>query len=145
MIKIKVKKLHIDAKLPKFQHDGDVCADLYALNAVTIVRAGVEAIPTGIALEIPVGYEGQIRPRSGLALNSSLGVLNSPGTIDSGYRGEIKVIMFDTNKQGLDYWITKGQRIAQIAIREVPEVEFVEVKTLSKTDRGDDGFGSTGK
>ena len=93
-------------------------------------------------MEIPAGYEGQVRPRSGLALKEGITVLNTPGTIDSGYRGEVKTIMI--NQGDSSFQITKGMRISQLAIRPVPEVEFIEVNELSDTDRGEGGFGSTG-
>ncbi|MGY5871580.1 MAG: dUTP diphosphatase, partial [Candidatus Thorarchaeota archaeon] len=96
----------------------------------------------GIAVEIPIGYEGEVRPRSGLALKEGLTVLNTPGTIDSGYRGEVKTIMI--NHSDKPFQITKGMRISQLAIRPVPEVTFIEVDELSDTDRGEGGFGSTG-
>jgi len=129
--------------MPKAAKSGDVAFDLYS-NVDYELRSGERfAIPTGIALEIPPGYEGQVRPRSGLALKEGITVLNTPGTIDSGYRGEVKTIMINHN--GEAFKITKGMRISQLAIRPVPEVEFIEVDELSDTERGEGGFGSTGK
>jgi dUTP pyrophosphatase len=98
-------------------------------------------VPTGIALEIPFEYEGQVRPRSGLAANSGIGVLNAPGTIDSDYRGEIKVILFNLSKE--DFKIKKGDRIAQLIISRVERIDLVEVNDLESTKREDGGFGST--
>ncbi len=142
-VKVRVKRLSPDARIPKAAKSGDVAFDLYS-NVDYELRPGERfAIPTGIALEIPPGYEGQVRPRSGLALKEGITVLNTPGTIDSGYRGEVKTIMINHNAEA--FKITKGMRISQLAIRPVPEVEFIEVDELSDTERGEGGFGSTGK
>jgi dUTP pyrophosphatase len=124
---VRVKRLSPDAQIPKAARKGDVAFDLYSIIDYELRPGERFAVPTGIAVEIPPGYEGQVRPRSGLALKEGITVLNTPGTVDSGYRG------------------TKGMRISQLAIRPVPEVEFIEVDELSDTERGEDGFGSTGK
>jgi len=100
-------------------------------------------VPTGLFMEIPVGYEGQVRPRSGLAIKSGITVLNSPGTIDADYRGEVKVILI--NLSGTDFVIKSGDRIAQLVIAKCEQTEVVEVETLSETERGVGGFGHTGK
>ena len=100
-------------------------------------------VPTGLFMEIPVGYEGQVRPRSGLAIKSGITVLNSPGTIDADYRGEVKVILI--NLSGNDFVINSGDRIAQLVIAKCEQMEVVEVETLSETERGAGGFGHTGK
>ena len=100
-------------------------------------------VPTGLFMEIPVGYEGQVRPRSGLAIKSGITVLNSPGTIDADYRGEVKVILI--NLSDVDFVIKSGDRIAQLVIAKCEQMEVVEVETLSKTERGAGGFGHTGK
>lgn len=139
---IRVKRLHPDAKIPKAAKVGDVAFDLYSVIDYELKSGERYAVPTGIAIEIPVGYEGQVRPRSGLALKDGITVLNTPGTIDSGYRGEVKTIMI--NHGDISFKITKGMRISQLAIRPVPKVEFIEVDELSDTDRGEGGFGSTG-
>ncbi|MHA1390318.1 MAG: dUTP diphosphatase, partial [Candidatus Thorarchaeota archaeon] len=131
-----------DAKIPKIAKAGDVAFDLYSVIDYEIKPGERYAVPTGIAVEIPVGYEGQVRPRSGLALKEGLTVLNTPGTIDSGYRGEVKTIII--NQGDTAFKISKGMRISQLAIRPVPEVSFIEVDELSDTDRGEGGFGSTG-
>jgi dUTP pyrophosphatase len=141
-VQVRVKRLNPDAKIPKAAKKGDVAFDLYSVIDYEIKPGERYAIPTGIALEIPIGYEGQVRPRSGLALKEGLTVLNTPGTIDSGYRGEVKTIII--NLGDTPFQITKGMRISQLAIRPVPDVEFVEVDELSDTDRGEGGFGSTG-
>ena len=100
-------------------------------------------VPTGLFMEIPVGYEGQVRPRSGLAIKSGITVLNSPGTIDADYRGEVKVILI--NLSDVDFVIKSGDRIAQLVIAKHEHMEVVEVETLSETERGTGGFGHTGK
>ena len=100
-------------------------------------------IPTGLFMEIPVGYEGQVRPRSGLAIKSGITVLNSPGTIDADYRGEVKVILINLSEN--DFVINSGDRIAQLVIAKCEQTEVVEVETLSETERGAGGFGHTGK
>jgi len=99
-------------------------------------------VPTGLFMEIPVGYEGQVRPRSGLAIKSGISVLNSPGTIDADYRGEVKVILI--NLSDVDFVIKSGDRIAQLVIAKCEQTEIVEVETLSQTERGAGGFGHTG-
>ena len=99
-------------------------------------------VPTGLFMEIPVGYEGQVRPRSGLAIKSGITVLNSPGTIDADYRGEVKVILI--NLSDVDFVIKSGDRIAQLVIAKCEQMEVVEIETLSETERGAGGFGHTG-
>ncbi len=141
-ITIRVKRLHPDAMIPKAAKQGDVAFDLYSVIDYELRPGEHYAIPTGIAIEIPRGFEGQVRPRSGLAMREGITVLNTPGTIDSGYRGEVKTIIM--NHGTVPFKITKGMRISQLAIRPVPEVEFIEVEELSDTERGEGGFGSTG-
>ncbi|MGY5865098.1 MAG: dUTP diphosphatase [Candidatus Thorarchaeota archaeon] len=141
-VKVRVKRLSPDARIPKAAKAGDVAFDLYSTIDYELRPGERFAIPTGIAVEIPPGFEGQVRPRSGLALKEGVTVLNAPGTVDSGYRGEVKTIMINHNEES--FKITKGMRISQLAIRPVPEVEFIEVDELSDTDRGEGGFGSTG-
>ncbi len=141
-VQVRVKRLTPDAKIPKAAKAGDVAFDLYSVIDHEIKQGERYAVPTGIAVEIPPGYEGQVRPRSGLALKEGITVLNAPGTIDSGYRGEVKAIMI--NHSDASFQITKGMRISQLAIRPVPKVTFVEVNELSDTERGEGGFGSTG-
>ena len=143
IVKVKYKLLHPDAMPPIFQTLGSVGADLYSIDTTTILGGCTKLIHTGIALEIPYGYEGQIRPRSGNALNHGYTVLNTPGTIDSDYRGEIGVLIFNS---GRDYvQIKKGDRIAQLVIKKVPMVIFEEVEELNDSNRGRNGFGSTGR
>lgn len=137
-----VKKLNPNAKIPTFAHEDDACADLYSDSNFIINPNEIILVSTGIALQINNGWEAQIRPRSGLSYKHGLLILNSPGTIDSGYRGEIKIIIKNTMNK--PYEITKGSRIAQIAIRPVPKITFLEKDVLDDTKRGDGGFGSTG-
>ena len=114
-----------------------------ALNSsIKIYPSNFYLVPLGFKLSIPSGYEGQIRPRSGLALKSGISVLNTPGTIDADYRGELKVILINLGKE--IFTVNRGDRIAQIVIAKLPEISFIEMKTLSSTDRSSGGFGSTG-
>lgn len=140
---VKVKRLSEEARIPHAANKGDVAFDLYALEGYVLRPNERFAVPTGIALEIPPGYEGQVRPRSGLALHEGITILNSPGTIDSGYRGEVKVIVINLSSE--EFAIKEGMRIAQLAIREAPDIVFAEVDELSDTERGEGGFGSSGK
>ena len=139
---VRVKRLTPDSKIPKTSRKGDAAFDLCSIIDYQLEPSTGFAIPTGIALEIPNGYEGQVRPRSGLALHNGVTVLNTPGTIDSGYRGEIKVIMINHGKEA--FTIGKGMRIAQLAIRTVPDVKLEEADVLEESERGAGGFGSTG-
>ena len=142
-MKIKVLKLHEDAKLPEKAHADDAGYDLYAQEDILIPASESRLVPTGIALGLPPSTEAQIRPRSGLALKNQITVLNAPGTIDAGYRGEIKVILINHGKQ--DFEVTKGMRIAQMVIGRVWEAKLEETTCLDETKRGGDGFGSSGE
>ncbi len=139
---VAVKLLHPDAKVPKLANHGDVAFDLYSVEDLTLKPGERYAVATGISLEIAPGYEGQVRPRSGLALKHGVTILNAPGTIDSGYRGEVKSIMINHGKE--PFKIAKGMRIAQLAIRAVPKALFEAVDDLEESERGEGGFGSTG-
>lgn len=141
-ITVKVKKLNPDATIPQQAKPGDAAYDLYSLEDYLLGSQSRLAVHTGLAIEIPIGYEGQVRPRSGLALKQGITVVNSPGTIDSGYRGEVVVILHNLGDGG--FYIKKGMRIAQLAIRPVPVVHFELVDELGESDRGEGGFGSTG-
>ena len=129
--------------LPKYAKKGDAGMDICASEDVWLKPFNRALIPTGIYLEIPDGYECQIRSRSGMAIKKGISVLNSPGTIDSGYRGEIKVIL--KNHCFHSWTINKGDKIAQMVFAPVTVAEFVEVDELTNSERGDGGFGSTGK
>jgi dUTP pyrophosphatase len=143
MIKIKVQS-NDGSVIPEYQSLGSAGADLCAnVDEVVILSSGNQTlIPTGIFLEIPEGYEAQIRPRSGLALKHGITVLNSPGTIDSDYRGEIKVILINLGKE--NFKIEKGMRIAQMVFARVFKGEFIQVDKLNATDRNEGGFGHSG-
>ncbi len=140
-IRIKAEK---GAVLPHYATEGAAGADVSAfLSEPMILRPGeYGAVPTGLHMEIPVGYEVQVRPRSGLALKSGVTVLNAPGTIDSDYRGEVKVILI--NHSSVPFEIRNGDRIAQIVVAKVERLPFEEAESLSGTERGEGGFGSTG-
>ena len=128
---------------PKKAHPDDAGYDLYSrIDAVLEPLSGM-AIPVGFAMELPSGYEAQIRPRSGLAAQHHITVTNSPGTVDANYRGEVKAILYNLGKA--PFTIKRGDRIAQMVICKLPEIELVEATELSQTDRNTNGFGSTGK
>ena len=142
MYTLKVKKLNEDAIIPNFAHKGDAGMDLYSIEKVIIPKNETRLIKTGISIELPHITEAQVRPRSGLALKHSITVLNSPGTIDEGYRGEIGVILINHGKE--DFVVEKHMKIAQMVIKPIYEIHIEEVKDLSDTERGNGGFGSTG-
>lgn len=139
---IKVKRLSRDIQLPEKKSELAAGFDLQSTITTFMSPGSRKLIPCGFAMEIPVGYEGQIRPRSGLAYRKGLTVLNSPGTIDSDYRGEVKVLLINDGVSSQN--VSSGDRIAQLVICPVPDVELEEVDELSDTPRGNNGFGSTG-
>ncbi|WP_291997221.1 dUTP diphosphatase [Candidatus Accumulibacter sp. ACC012] len=139
---LKIKRLSPAATLPEYSFPGDAGLDISSADTVEIAPSEVRLVPTGIAIELPVGTEAQIRPRSGLALKHGITVLNTPGTIDQGYRGELGVILINHGK--LPYQVEVGMRIAQLVIKPVLTVEVEEVEDLSDSERGAGGFGSTG-
>jgi len=144
-VQMKIKLTHEDAVLPKFAYDTDSGFDLYSVDEHVIQPMGRQLIPTGIVIDVPENHEIQIRSKSGLALNQGLFVLNSPGTVDQGYTGEIKVILFNTNKE--DFIVTKGMKIAQAVLCPVvcgKWIDIVKVSEVENKDRSDNGFGSTG-
>ena len=145
MVKILIKKTNRKVITPKYKTDGSSGVDLSAFldKEVVIKPNSLELIPTGLQVAIPEELEIQIRPRSGLAAKESIGVLNSPGTIDSDYRGELKIILF--NHGNKDFIINNGDRIAQMVLVPILKMEFEEVDSLPDTIRGQGGFGSTGK
>ena len=142
-VTIKFQKLTPDAVIPSYAHPGDAGADLVAIESYMLEPGQRLAIPTGLAAEIPQGYEMQVRPKSSLALNYGVTVLNTPGTVDAGYRGEIKVILINFGQSV--FAINPGQRIAQIVIAPVLQAKFVVTESLNESQRGAGGFGSTGK
>lgn len=141
-INIEVVKLNENAILPTYAHENDAGMDLYALENGSVPAGNTTIVSTGIAIAIPDGYVGLIHPRSGLSAKHDITVLNSPGTIDSGYRGEIKVILHNC---GLTYFtFLAGDRIAQLVIQKYTKAQLIEVDGLNDTDRGEGGLGSTG-
>ena len=144
MTKILIKRLSKEVPLPKYETNGSSGMDLAAnINASIDINPGRTAIiPTGLALSIPKGFEVQIRPRSGLAAKQKISVLNTPGTIDADYRGEIKVILINLGQE--PFKIEKGFRIAQMVVCPTVQAQLKEVDDLSETERGKGGFGSTG-
>jgi len=146
-MKIKITKVNkfSDVELPTYQTGGsagmDICADIS--TAITIKSGETALIPTGIAIALPDGYECQVRSRSGLAAKNGIFVINAPGTIDSDYRGEIKIILANFGKE--DFNIEKGMRIAQLVITKYEKAVWQEVDSLDNTNRGAGGFGSTGQ
>ena len=145
MVKILVKKFDKKIKLPVYKTSGSSGMDLmaYVKNKINIKPGKTAMIPTGIAVAIPKNYEIQIRPRSGLAAKKCISVLNTPGTIDSDYRGEIKIILINLGKKS--FIVKSGDRIAQMVLCPIVKGKLKEVKNLPKTVRGKKGFGSTGK
>ena len=145
MVKILVKKLNPKVKLPKYKTDGSSGMDLMAFldKPVSIMPQKSELIPTGLSIAIPNNTEVQIRPRSGLAAKNNISVLNTPGTIDSDYRGELKVILY--NHGSKEFIVNNEDRIAQMILVPIIKATFEEVESLPETIRGEGGFGSTGK
>ena len=145
MVRILIKKFDKNINLPTYKTSGSSGMDLVAYTKkIIILRPGKTIlVPTGIALAIPKKYEIQIRPRSGLAIKNNISVLNTPGTIDSDYRGEIKVILINLSNKS--FVVKSGDRIAQMILSPVAKIKLKEVKNLSNTVRGKGGFGSTGK
>ncbi|SRR5260221_2067946 len=143
-MKLKIRKLHPDAVFPRYAHGPleDAGMDLISVSGTVLEPHVPQAIPTGLAIELPPGFEAQIRPRSGLALKHGISVPNSPGTIDPGYRGELKVILINLGKAA--YTIHKGDRIAQMIVARYEAVELEETE-LSETARGEGGFGASGR
>jgi dUTP pyrophosphatase len=142
-IKIEFKLLHEIAQAPKYAHDGDAGADLVCIEDVSLMPGERRLVSTGVAIALPAGYVGLVHPRSGLANKHGIGIVNTPGTIDSGYRGEIKICLINLDPRET-VSLPAGSRIAQLVIQEVTTAQFVEVQDLDDTVRSDQGFGSTG-
>jgi len=146
-IELKFKRLSSlfdDLELPHYATEGSAGMDIRAavLDEIILMHGKVYLIPTNLSVEIPAGYEIQVRPRSGLAAKHSIGILNSPGTIDSDYRGEIKIIMMNFGEE--NFIIKRGERVAQLVISKIYHANITEVKELKNSKRGDGGFGHTG-
>lgn len=145
MIELPVLRLDLDLPLPAYAKPGDAGIDLVARDDVILSAGGGRAlVPTGIAIALPEGYGGFVQPRSGLAFKHGVTVLNSPGLVDSGYRGELKVCLINTDPD-VPFEVKRGERIAQLVVKAVEHVDFVEVEVLDETARGDTGFGSSGR
>ena len=142
-VNLTIKRLDDDVELPRYAYPGDAGLDLRSNADLVLEPFERKLIPTGLAIAIPEGYAGFVQPRSGLALKQGLSFPNTPGLIDSHYRGELKVVAINLDPQN-PILINKGDRIAQLVIQEVPVVNLVEVKELDETDRGSGGFGSSG-
>ena len=141
-MQLKVRKLNPSAVLPSYAREGDAGLDLFAVKHMVIEPGKSALVPTGIAIELPAGTEAQVRPRSGLALKHGLTVLNTPGTVDEGYRGEVGVILINHGQHA--FTVEAGMKIAQMVVSPRIQVAVVEVAELSDTQRGAGGFGSTG-
>ncbi len=142
MMKLLVEFIHKDAQLPSYACRGDAGLDLFSVEDLSIDPGDSILVHTGIKIQLPPNTEAQVRPRSGLALKHGITVLNTPGTIDEGYRGEVGVIIINHGKETFN--ISKGMRIAQMVVKPVLEVDVEMVDALSETERGNGGFGSTG-
>jgi len=142
VIEVPVRRLRDDAVLPTQAYDGDAGLDLAAAEGLTIGPGERAVVGTGLAVAIPVGYTGLVVPRSGLAARSGLGKVNSPGVIDAGYRGEVRVVLLNTDREQ-PFTVEPGMRIAQLLVVPVPPVRLVEVDELPKSERGERGFGSS--
>ena len=140
---IRVKLLHPEARLPARAHPGDGGADLFAVESATIAPGERCDIGTGIALAIPPGYAGFVQPRSGLAFKHGIMLVNSPGLIDSGYRGEVRVSLL--NSGAVEFVVAPGDRIAQLVLQRIETPEFERRESLEETERGGEGFGSSGR
>ena len=142
MIEVPVRRLRDDAILPSQAYDGDAGLDLSAAEGLTIGPGERAVVGTGLAVAIPAGYTGLVVPRSGLAARSGLGKVNSPGVIDAGYRGEVRVVLLNTDREQ-PFTVEPGMRIAQLLVVPVPPVRLVEVDELPESERGERGFGSS--
>lgn len=140
---LQVKRLDPGLPLPSYQRDGDAGLDLYATRDVTIAPGERAVIGTGVAIAIPAGYVGFVTPRSGLAARHGLSIVNSPGVVDSGYRGEVKLILVNLDQKE-DVVLARAERVAQLVIAPVASVQVVDVLDLSPSERGEGGHGSTG-
>jgi len=143
-VELRAKRLNEEARLPQRAHDGDAGLDLCACEAAHLGPGERWSVGTGIAIEVPDGHAGLVLPRSGLAREHGIALVNSPGLIDAGYRGEVRVLLLNTDPAET-FRIEAGDRIAQLVIAPIATVEMVEVDTLTDTDRGDGGFGSSGR
>ena len=145
MPEVPISRIDADAVIPSYARPGDAGADLFAAEDVTLAHSGGRAlVRTGWALAIPEGFAGLVLPRSGLALNHGVTCLNTPGLIDSGYRGEVKVLLVNTDPAS-DYVVRRGDRVAQLVIAPVEQVRFLPMAVLPESERGSGGFGHSGR
>jgi dUTP pyrophosphatase len=142
-VELQVRLLHPAAQVPRRAHPGDAGADLFAVEEVIIPVGERRDVGTGIALAIPSGYAGFVQPRSGLAFKHGIMVVNSPGLIDAGYRGEVRVSLYNSGRE--PFTVAVGERIAQLVIQKVEEPEYLAADELPDTSRGEGGFGSSGR
>jgi dUTP diphosphatase len=142
VIELPIRRLHGDAVLPERAYAGDAGLDLAACERVELAPGERATVQTGLAVAIPDGYAGFVQPRSGLAMRHGIALVNSPGLIDSGYRGELKVVLLNTDARE-PFVVEPGMRIAQLVVLPIPEVELVEVDELPESERGVRGFGSS--
>ena len=142
-MRLEILQLDSDLPLPRYAHEGDAGLDLYSAETISLAPFERRLISTGIAVAIPEGYAGFVQPRSGLAIKQGLSLVNTPGLIDSHYRGEIKIIAINLDPSD-SIAITRGDKIAQLVIQPVARVDLLEVSELTETARGEGGFGSTG-
>ena len=142
-VEIEFKLLNELAQAPKYAHDGDAGADLVCIEDVRLLPGERKLVQTGVAIALPAGYVGLVHPRSGLAAKHGIGIVNTPGTIDSGYRGELKICLINLD-QSETVSLPAGSRIAQLVIQQVTTANFVQVNDLDNTERSENGFGSSG-
>lgn len=142
-MKVLITRLDKELPVPHYKHDGDAGMDIYAREDTILQPGEFKMVPTGLKIAVPFGYEVQVRPRSGLAAKHGISIVNTPGTVDCGYRGEIAVILINHGKE--PFHIKRTERIAQIVINKVEIVEVEESEILPDSTRGEGGFGSTGK
>ena len=142
-VSVGVRRLDADLPLPSYAHPGDAGADLRAAADVTLEPGERSLVPTGVALAIPDGWVGLVHPRSGLAAKHGISIVNAPGTVDAGYRGEILVNLINLDPRDA-FTVRRGDRIAQLVVQQVARVEFLEVDSLEDTSRGDTGHGASG-
>lgn len=143
MLQIPIKRLDSGLPVPSYAHPGDAGADLYSAVELTLAAGERALVPTGVALALPEGYVALVHPRSGLAARHGISIVNAPGTIDAGYRGEIQVCLVNTDREH-PFTIQRGDRIAQLVIQRFESAAFVEVEDLTDSARGTGGYGSTG-
>jgi dUTP diphosphatase len=143
MVQIPVRRLDPELPLPSYAHPGDAGADLHAAAEVTLQPGERALVPTGIAMALPEGYVGLVHPRSGLAARHGISIVNAPGTIDAGYRGEVQVCLVNTDRAE-PFTVRRGDRIAQLVVQRCETAAFVEATELDESARGEGGYGSTG-